>query len=367
MIESGLLVRVLFLALYLAAAWCVFIYLLNRYLMPIRKSSPKMVIIVLSFAGLTLAALAFGLMLDALIWLLPPAVIVVIAIIGEVRLILDRRRDAGELPVEREAAPLSWTRPLTTTDVAFARYEMDAPGWNGPDLRIAHISDLHLSDRVPLAYFCAAIERARHADPDLVFFTGDFLSKGHGVELIPPILSAIRGRLGTYAILGNHDYWVDELEVSEAVRQAGVTLLDDRCKRLELADGSALMICGCQSPWSGPNLALPRPRDGELGLILSHTADNIAQLSGPGVAAVFSGHFHAGQLRVPGLGSLVVPSGYGRRFDHGHFVVNGTHLFVTSGLGSETPPVRLYCQPDIFIVDLKGMGSNGRPGDDHRG
>ena len=367
MSEPGPLTRVLFLMLYLAAAWCVFIYLLNRYLMPIRKSAPKMAVILLSFLGLTLAAVALGLTLDKPIWLLPPAVIVVIAVIGEIRLILDRRRDAGALPVEREATPLSWVRPFTTTDVAFARYEMDAPEWCGPDLRIAHISDLHLSNRVPMAYFCAAIERARQADPDLVFFTGDFLSKGHGVELIPPVLSAIRGRLGTYAILGNHDYWVDEHEVSEAVRQAGVTLLDDRCERLELPDGSALLICGCQSPWSGPNLALPRPSDGELGLILSHTADNINQLSGPGVAAVFSGHFHAGQLRLPGLGSLVVPSGYGRRFDHGHFVVNDTHLFVTSGLGSETPPVRLYCQPDIFIVDLKGMGSNGRPGDDHCG
>jgi hypothetical protein len=358
MTESGLLVRALFLALYLAAAWCVFIYLLNRYLMPMRKSAPKMAVILLSFLGLTLAAVALGLMLDQPMWLLPPAVIVVVAVIGEIRLILDRRRNAGDLPVEREAAPLSWMRPFTTTDLAFARYEMDALEWDGPDLRIAHISDLHLSNRVPMAYFCAAIERARQADPDLVFFTGDFLSKGHGVELIPPVLSAIRGRLGTYAILGNHDYWVDEHEVSEAVRQAGVTLLDDRCERLELPDGSALLICGCQSPWSGPNLALPRPGDGELGLILSHTADNINQLSGPGVAAVFSGHFHAGQLRLPGLGSLVVPSEYGRRFDHGHFLVEGTHLFVTSGLGSETPPVRVYCQPDIFIIDLKA-GSRG--------
>ncbi len=189
-----------------------------------------------------------------------------------------------------------------------------------------------------------------------MFFTGDFLSKGHGVELIPPVLSTVRGRLGTYAILGNHDYWVDDREVAEAVRRAGVTLLDDQCERLQLSDGSALLICGCQTPWSGPNLALPRPQDGEMGLTLSHTADNITQLGGPGVAAIFSGHYHAGQLRLPGIGSLVVPSGYGRRFDHGHFVVGGTHLFVTSGLGSETPPVRLYCQPDIFIVDLKGTG-----------
>ncbi len=352
MSRPDVLLRFAFLAVYLVAAECIFIYFINRYLMPFRKGAPKMVMIVLSFVGLTLAGLVLGLTLDNPLWLLPPSFVVAVAAAEQLRLKAMRRRDAGSDPVERHSIPFAWTRPITTTDMALARYEVAAPGWRGPDLRIAHISDLHLSDRVPMAYFCAAVEQAREANPDLVFFTGDFLSKGHGVELIPPVLSTVRGRLGTYAILGNHDYWVDGEEVADAVRRAGVTLLDDRCERLVLSDGSALLICGCQTPWSGPNLALPRPQDGEMGLTLSHTADNITQLGGPGVAAVFSGHYHAGQLRLPGIGSLVVPSEYGRRFDHGHFVVGGTHLFVTSGLGAETPPVRLYCQPDFFIIDI---------------
>jgi predicted MPP superfamily phosphohydrolase len=33
-------------------------------------------------------------------------------------------------------------------------------------------------------------------------------------------------------------------------------------------------------------------------------------------------------------------------------VVNGTHLFVASGIGAVYPPVRIYCQPDIFVVDI---------------
>ena len=89
-------------------------------------------------------------------------------------------------------------------------------------------------------------------------------------------------------------------------------------------------------------------------LVLTHTPDNIYELSGPGVTAVFAGHYHAGQIRIPLLGSLVVPSAYGRLFDHGHFVVNGTHLFVTAGVGAAVPPFRVYCQPDVFIVDIRG-------------
>lgn len=89
-----------------------------------------------------------------------------------------------------------------------------------------------------------------------------------------------------------------------------------------------------------------------LSIVLMHTPDNIYRLSEAGADLVFAGHFHAGQIRLPYLGSLVIPSTYGRRFDHGHFAVNGTQLFVTSGIGSTDPPFRFYCQPDIFFVDV---------------
>jgi predicted MPP superfamily phosphohydrolase len=52
---------------------------------------------------------------------------------------------------------------------------------------------------------------------------------------------------------------------------------------------------------------------------------------------------------------VIVPSRFGRLFDHGHFVVNGTHLFVSSGVGSATPALRFYCQPDIFVIDVAGV------------
>jgi len=85
---------------------------------------------------------------------------------------------------------------------------------------------------------------------------------------------------------------------------------------------------------------------------LSHTADNIYQLSSAGALAVFSGHYHAGQAKLPWYGPVVIPSKYGRLFDHGHFKIDDTHLFVTAGVGAAFPPFRIYCEPEIIIVDL---------------
>jgi predicted MPP superfamily phosphohydrolase len=70
---------------------------------------------------------------------------------------------------------------------------------------------------------------------------------------------------------------------------------------------------------------------------------------------VFAGHTHGGQFRIPFLGPLLMPSRYGRRFDQGHFVVEGTHLYVSAGVGADAPNLRLWCPPDLVVVDLVGQ------------
>ena len=157
----------------------------------------------------------------------------------------------------------------------------------------------------------------------------------------------------TFAVLGNHDYWAGADAVRPAIRKAGITLLTDDSVRLQM-EGGTIQITGCDYPWSGATCVVPESPDGVLRLVLSHTPDNIYRISKQSAHFVFSGHYHAGQLRIPFLGPIVVPSVYGRRFDHGHFVVHGTHLFVASGVGAASPPFRLYCEPDIFVVDVTG-------------
>ena len=86
--------------------------------------------------------------------------------------------------------------------------------------------------------------------------------------------------------------------------------------------------------------------------MLSHTPDNVFRLAERGASLVFSGHTHGGQIRLPGFGSVVVPSRFGGLFDEGHFQVDGTELFVSTGIGADMPILRIYCQPQILVVDL---------------
>lgn len=349
---SGRLVSVLLSA---AAAACAYLFFLNRVLIQIRDARHKSwliragALLVLGSAGV-LGYLAAGTP-----WLVVPAAVVLIALAGEARRWLVRRQFRGAPPVAQENAGVRLTQPATTTDLAVRRYALPVPGWKGPALRVAHVSDFHVNSHLPLAYFEDAMQRVADAQPDLLFLTGDFITDVRFVGLLPGVLARARGRLGAFGVLGNHDYWADPAAVTDAVRSAGVTLLGDGGLHVPIDNGNKVLIAGCEAPWSHRPGQPPAAAPGELALLLTHTPDNVYRLSRLGFTAIFAGHYHAGQMRIPGLGPLVVPSNYGRRFDHGHFVLNETHLFVTAGVGSAEPPLRLWCQPDLFIVDLEGV------------
>lgn len=337
------------------AAACVYLFLMNRVLIQMRDARHKSWLIRAGGLLSVTLGVALGYWAAGTRWLLVPMIILVVIVSGEAHRLMIRRRCMGAKPVAQEAAAIRLAAPNTTTALAVRRYDLAVPGWRGPNLRIAHVSDLHLNSHLPLAYFEDALRRVAATGPDLVFYTGDFITHVQFIDLAPRVLSLARGRLGTFGVLGNHDYWADPVAVAEAVRSAGVTLLGGECVRVPAGDGGTVLLTGCESPWSHqPPPAACAPAPGDLPLMLTHTPDNVYRLSSLGYAAIFAGHYHAGQIRLPGLGALVVPSRYGRRFDHGHFVVQGTHLFVTAGVGSAEPPMRLWCQPDVFIVDVRG-------------
>jgi predicted MPP superfamily phosphohydrolase len=313
-----------------------------------------------SFVVAMLCSALFGYATAGSVWMLVAVTVLAATLLGEVRRAVIRRRCRGEPPVEQENAGISLAHPVTTTDLVLARYELLCPAWRGRDLRIVHIGDLHLDHHLPLLYYESAMRRVAASHPDLVFVTGDFVTERQFVPMIPEVLGIARGRLGTFAVLGNHDYWAGAQEVADAVRSAGVTLLGDGCASFPVENGAVVQICGYQGPWGPAEWSEPATTPGGLSLVLTHTPDNIYRVSRSGVTAVFAGHYHGGQVRIPGFGSLVVPSNYGRLFDHGHFVIRGnhtacegTHLFVTAGIGSALPPVRIYCPPDVFIVDIR--------------
>jgi predicted MPP superfamily phosphohydrolase len=342
--------------LYGAAGFCIFLMLLNRVLILMRDSRTKTAIILLIFIAIMGSSAVLGLFLFRPPWVLAPVAALGLVLVGEARRAFIRRSCAGSEPLDSNPHYIRFFNPVTTTDLTIRRYEMEHPSWSGARLRIVHLTDLHAHPRLGTGYYQRVVDLAEQTQPDLAVFTGDFIG---GIDSLPILRQVLRpiASVETFAVLGNHDYWTIPNDISAVVTGTGVWLLTNASVTVTV-NGRDLVVSGYDYPWRGQEKNLLPQSNGRLHIVLSHNPDNIYRLAKSSADIVFSGHYHAGQIRLPFLGPIVVPSVYGRRFDHGHFVVNGTHLFVSSGIGASSPPFRLYCRPDIFVVDIVG-GSHG--------
>ncbi len=339
----------------LAMAGCgvlIFLVLINQRLLVIRDSRLKLPVLGSVFLLLTAGSFALALALP-LAWRIGIAGLVMAAIAaGEWRRIRIRRACAGSPPEDTVFHDVPLMRPVTTTDLVIHRYRVTLPAWTGKPFRIVHLTDFHVHPSFDEAYYRTALDRAEALQPDYAFFTGDFVTRTHSIPILERVLRPI-SRSGDFAVLGNHDHWTDPGRIQALLAGKGFRLLVNTSARVE-REGRIMQFIGCDYAGYKEIRIPPFPEEPGLKLVLCHTPDAIYDLARLGADAVFSGHNHAGQARVPWLGALIVPSRLGRLFDHGHFVVNGTHLFVSSGVGSATPPLRFYCQPDIFVIDVSG-------------
>src|SRR5205807_119804 len=85
--------------------------------------------------------------------------------------------------------------------------------------------DLHLCGTPDLAWFERVLERCRRQEVDLVAVTGDLVDTVEHRRFLVPLLSELRGRVGSFAILGNHDQWHEPEKIRVELFREGPTVL----------------------------------------------------------------------------------------------------------------------------------------------
>jgi predicted MPP superfamily phosphohydrolase len=230
--------------------------------------------------------------------------------------------------------------------------------WDG--LTVLHLSDLHLCGIPDKLFYQRVLERCREWHPDLVALTGDVVDSDEHHRWVMPLLGRLRGRLGTFAILGNHDLWHGPERTRRRLGRIGYQVLGNSWVRLDVR-GRPLTVIGHEGPWFRPAPDLSEcPAEG-FRLLLSHTPDNLSWARRHGVDLMLAGHNHGGQIRFPLIGSVFVPSCTGRRYDCGTFSRPPTLLHVSRGLGGQHP-VRYLCRPEATLLVLRAASPESLPG-----
>ncbi|MFO0876700.1 MAG: metallophosphoesterase [Gemmataceae bacterium] len=237
--------------------------------------------------------------------------------------------------------------------VEFAEKTLYVPelpaAWDG--LTILHLTDLHFHGTPDRAFFRAIAERCAAWEPDIVALTGDIVDSARHHGWILPILGRLRWKCAGLAILGNHDHRHDVTVIRRRLRRIGMKVPENNWFTIQVRD-VPLAVIGHEGPWlpGVPNLA-DCPRE-HFRLCLSHTPDHIAWARKQGIQLMLAGHVHGGQIRLPMVGSVFVPSKLGRRHDSGTFYLPPTLLHVCRGLSGEYP-VRFRCLPEVALLRLR--------------
>lgn len=347
----SLLAALPWVVLHVAACGCIFLWLSTRLMGHIRNLRLKHPLVYTLAAVLLTTGLFSGLIVGGTAWSFAPVAVLAAAAAFEARHAAFRRRHRVP-PVPPVLKLGRLRRPVGSVQPAVLRHRIELPSWRGRPFVVLHVSDLHIDRWFPTEWFAENVRVLEAARPDLVFVTGDVVNRERALDRAEGILRPLAAIAPSYAVLGNHDFWLDADRVTGCLRRAGFTVLRNETCRVQ-AGGGTILVSGCDEPWDDTPWQAPEKKGLPL-FVLAHTADGLARFREAGADAVFSGHYHAGQVRVPVIGPLLMPSVHGRRFDHGHFVIGGCHVMISAGLGTEYPPPRIFCRPDVFEVEISG-------------
>lgn len=243
------------------------------------------------------------------------------------------------------------------------RAEVRPGGWPKEldGLKIALVSDIHAgSPYVGKSRIKLLVDRVNAAKPDAIVLLGDYVIQTVvGGRFMPPeklavLLKELKAPLGVYAVLGNHDWWLDGPRVRDAFSREGIKVLENEAVRLTRG-GRAFRLLGLadyieRDPSTDSTLKGVPAAEPVIALI--HEPDYFPSIP-ERIGLTLAGHTHGGQVRLPLIGSPIVPSRFGQRYARGLIKEGEKQLFVTTGVGTSIIPVRFGVPPEYAILTLR--------------
>ena len=223
-------------------------------------------------------------------------------------------------------------------------------------LIVAFASDLHAGPTTHPEIFAELFDKLADIRPDVLLLGGDFVSgKAIYADVLADGLSRCNPPLGKYAVLGNHDLWTDEAQLTQLLAAAGVEVLVNRNVTLPRPFDS-VSICGIDDPWTGSaDAAQTFKGASQIRIFLTHSPDGLLLLNDERFDVGFAGHTHGGQIALrDGTPIFVAEGPLCRAYSQGRFEVKGNGpLIVGRGIGCSNLPIRVNADPELVICALR--------------
>ncbi len=218
-----------------------------------------------------------------------------------------------------------------------------------PTMKLALLSDTHLGMGVSYPRFDDVMRRIEAENPDGLLVLGDIFEYGPHREQYAARLKQTKTPLGSYGVLGNHEYYVGYGDSKEFFKEADIVLLENTATTLPngvqvagLKDIKTAGVTAGQVASLLDSLDKNKPT-----ILLSHTPSLAEVAAKHGADLMLSGHTHNGQLWTFNyFVKLQFPRVYGL------FDVEGMKFYITSGVFYWGIPLRFLAPSEIAFIEV---------------
>jgi predicted MPP superfamily phosphohydrolase len=312
--------------------------------------------------------------------------------------VVERLADPSRRYFFRSASVLAGATPFFSCMYGFAaerlHYQVrriEIPMANLPSaldgMRIAQISDIHLSGYMSRTDVRRAVDMTNDLGADLAVVTGDFIT-GSADPIADCIeeVSRLHAPLGVWGCNGNHEIYAKaEHAAQQLFAQGGMKLLRQESAQLTFR-GAQFNLIGVdyqrERSIDGQRMQLLSNMDGLIrrdipNILLSHNPNSFNRAAELGIELSLAGHTHGGQIQVEILDHRLTPARFISDYIAGLFErplyqpsseilirrepdvpvanpqANAARLYVNRGLGTVGAPVRLGVPPEISLLVLR--------------
>lgn len=228
----------------------------------------------------------------------------------------------------------------------------------GTVLNAVVVSDIHLGPLSSGKWFDDIVSRINSLNPDIILLAGDVID-----EDIKPVLYRnlgehllnLKAKYGVFAITGNHEYiggvepavkYLTEHKI-KVLRDTSV-LIDNQFYLVGREDRDIERFSGKKRK-SIDELMSDIDNNYPV-LLMNHQPTQLIDLEGKGVDLSISGHTHHGQFFPNNLVTNLI-----YEVSKGLVHKYGTWIYVSQGIGTWGPPIRIGNKPEIvnFIINNK--------------
>jgi uncharacterized protein len=251
-----------------------------------------------------------------------------------------------------------FTGYLNTRNIKINYAEIELPKKSSriSELNVVLVADFHLTPVNDGKLLKEIVEKINSLNPDIVLIPGDIVDDK--VEIlkrrsIGGDLSGIKSRYGVFASNGNHEFIVGVDEANKFLLEHGVNVLRNSAYLVD----SSFYVIG-REDISKPNFTGERRKslkeilDGidrnYPAIIVDHTPSKLDEVVKENVELQLSGHTHHGQMFPLNLITSMIYD-----VSWGYLKKENTQFYVTSGVGTWGPPVRLGSDSEIVSMKIR--------------